>query len=273
METSSAENMATMVDAAFTLNLAGPTANGVVRLDPKRSRIRGSSMKVDVHTAMDDHGSANSPNQEDPLRILAPAQKKLTTLESQRVMSVVDETMKRLEGVLLLPALLDSLDRFSVSLGSELVTLLEDYRRLVEEYKRLEASLEAQGIEPKVEGSMSTVEGSSARLLETTHSSSHVVRLGGIGEQSPMGSATSLHSNATLSATSRPHRLEPIASSQLLLDEEATEEKFQELRIQLRHVVRCILRALAKNPSTASILQTLAAERSKTSSQLVKIVT
>ena len=264
--------MAAMIEAPFTLNLAGPTANGVVRLDPKRSRLRGSSMKADIHTSMDDHGSANSPNQEDPLRILAPAQKKLSTIESQRVMSVVDETMKRLEGVLLLPVLLESLDRFSVSLGSELVTLLEEYRRLVEEYKRLEASLEAQGIEPKVEGSMSTVEGSSARLLEATHSSGHIVKLGGIGEQSPMGSASSLHSDASLSAA-KPRRLEPIASSQLILDEEATEEKFQELRIHLRHVVRCILRALAKNPSTSSILQTLAAERSKTSSRLVKTVT
>ena len=265
--------MAAIVDAPFTLNLAGPTAHGVVRLDPKRSRLRRSSMKADVHTAMDDHGSANSPNQEDPLRILAPAQKKLTTIESQRVMSVVDETMKRLEGVLLFPALLESLDRFSVSLGSELVTLLEDYCRLVEEYKRLEAGLEAQGIEPKVEGSMSTVEGSSARLLEATHSSGHVVKFGlGIGEQSPMGSANSLHGDANLTTT-KPHRLEPIAGSQLILDEEATEEKFQELRIRLRHVVRCILRALAKSPSTASILQTLAAERSKTSSRLVKTVT
>jgi hypothetical protein len=232
-------------------------------------------MKVDVNAAMDDHGSANSPNQEDPLRILAPAQKKLTTIESQRVMSVVDETMKRLEGVLLLPALLESLDRFSVSLGSELVTLLEDYRRLVEEYKRLEASLEAQGIQPKIEGSMSTVEGSSARLLEAAHSSGHNVRLGGIyiGQQSPMGSTSSLQHSEVNLTTTRPHRLEPIASSQLILDEEATEEKFHELRVRVRHVVRCILRALAKNPSTASILQTLATERSKTSSRLVKTAT
>ena len=267
--------MAAIVDAPFSLNLAGPTANGLVRLDPKRSRLRGSSMKVGVQAAMDDHGFANSPNQEDPLRILAPAQKKLTTIESQRVMSVVDETMKRLEGVLLLPALLESLDRFSVSLGSELVTLLEDYRRLVEEYKRLETSLEAQGIEPKIEGSMSTVEGSSARLLEATHSSGHnIARLGGIGELSPMGGSTSsLQHSETNVTTTRPHRLEPIASSQLILDEEATEEKFHELRVRVRHVVRCILRALAKNPSTASVLQTLAAERSKTSSKLVKTAT
>ena len=266
--------MAAIAEAApFSLNLAGPTVNGVVRLDPKRTRLRGSSVKMDIHGTMDDHCSAHSANQDDPLRILAPAQKKLTTIESQRVVSVVDETMKRLEGVLLLPALLESLDRFSVSLGSELVTLLEDYHRLVEEYKRLEASLEAQGIEPKVEGSMSTVEGSSARMLEATYSSGHnIVKLGGIGERSPTGSASSLHSDASLTPA-KPRRLEPIASSQLILDEEATEEKFQELRIRLRHVVRCILRALSKNPSTASILQVLAAERSKTSNRLVKTVT
>ena len=178
--------MAAVVEAAthrFSLSAARSSPTGVIRQDPRRTHGRGSSAR----TAFNNIGglsSAQSPDpmqSEDPLRILAPAQKKLTTIESQRVLSVVDETTKRLEGVLLLPALIESMERFSVSLGSELVSLLEEYRRLVGEYNRLEASLESQGIEPKVEGSMINVEGSSARLLDVTRSNSgHVLKLPGM---------------------------------------------------------------------------------------------
>ena len=257
----------------FSLNVAKSSTSGMVRMEPRRTRARGTSAKTSF---IDEHSSAQSPNPDDPLRILAPAQKKLTTIESQRVLSVVDETMKRLEGVILLPALMESLDRFSVPLGSELVSLLEDYRKIVSEYNRLEASLESQGIEAKVEGSMITVEGSSARLLEAAYSSSHVIKAvrsspGMPGDLSPTGSASSLHSGA--SSIAKPRRLEPIGSSQLELDEAAMEEKFLELRIHLRHVVRCILRALSKNPSASSVLQALAAERSKSSAKLMTTVT
>lgn len=234
-------------------------------MESRRTRVKGSLVKAEL---MDDNSFAQSPNQDDPLRILAPAQKKLTTIESQRVLGVVDETMKRLEGVLLLPVLLESLDRFSVSLGSELVSLLIEYSRLMEEYNTLEASLQSQGIEPKLEGSITSVDGSSARILDTIRSGGHILKP---GTQSPTGSASSLHSSASL--VPKPHRLEPIVSSQLLLDEEATEEKFQELRVHLRHVVRCILRALSRNPSTASILQVLTTERSKNGARLIQTVT
>lgn len=268
-------------DHTLQLNVARSSASGMVRLDQRRTRGWGSSAKT---AFVEDHSSAQSPNLDDPLRILAPAQKKLTTIESQRVISVVDETMKRLEGVILLPTLMESLERFSVPLGSELVTLLEEYRRLVDEYNRLEASLESQGIEPKVEGSMVNIEGSSLRLLEAAYSSSNVLKpnvpvsgsasaaaFGGERSPAPAGSASSLFSETNLSA--KPRRLEPIVDSQLELTESAMEEKFLELRVQLRHVVRCLLRALSKNPSTNSVLQTLVAERSKTNTKLMTTVT
>ena len=54
--------------------------------------------------------TAQSPR-EDPLRILDPAQKKLGTIEAQRVMAVMEEAMKRLERILTLPFLAESLQR------------------------------------------------------------------------------------------------------------------------------------------------------------------
>ena len=81
----------------------------MVRLDPRRTRGRGGSAKTAFNVDSCERSLSQS---EDPLRILdldlAPAQKKLTTIKSQRVLSIVDETMKRLEDVLLLPALIES---------------------------------------------------------------------------------------------------------------------------------------------------------------------
>ena len=266
------KNMAAAVtEIRLPSTLARSSPSAVVGFEPRRSRPRRTSAKVTTYA--DDHSALQSPIPEDPLKILAPAQKKLATIESQRVMSVVEDTMKRIEGVVLLPVLMESLERFSVPLGSELVSLFEEYRKLVKEYNRLEANLEAQGIEPKVEGSTTTVEGSVARLLEAGQSSSHVLKLGGISEHSApgVGSGSTLHSD-TGSSARLPRRLEPLTGSELLLDEEAMEERFQELRVQLRHVVRCILRALYRNSSTASILQTLTTERPKTGSRLISAV-
>lgn len=84
--------------------------------------------------------SSTTP-QEDPLRILVPAQKKLNTIESQRVLSIVNETTRRLETALVIPSLADSLDRFSIPLGSVLVNLLQEYTHLTAEFETTVESL------------------------------------------------------------------------------------------------------------------------------------
>lgn len=85
---------------------------------------------------------------EESLRVLAPTQKKLTSIESQRIMCVAIETSKRLKRALSLPHLIDDLDRFSVSLGEELVELLEEYKHMSMRYTSLHQSLEVEGINP-----------------------------------------------------------------------------------------------------------------------------
>jgi hypothetical protein len=82
----------------------------------------------------------------DPLRALEPSRKKLSTVESQRIMAVLDETMKRTELVSILPQILENIDRFSVVLGSELVSLLKEHKLLKEGYEDVTRKLdELQG--------------------------------------------------------------------------------------------------------------------------------
>ena len=48
---------------------------------------------------------------EDPLKILDPSSKKLVTVESQRIMAVLDDTICRIRLVTLLPELTQNTDR------------------------------------------------------------------------------------------------------------------------------------------------------------------
>lgn len=75
----------------------------------------------------------------DPLRALEPARKKLSTLEAQRIMAVLVESIKKTEIVTCLPYILENLDRFRVSFGAELVQLLEDHRVMISSFEELKS--------------------------------------------------------------------------------------------------------------------------------------
>ena len=225
--------MATASALPLTGSNTSPAPVGLLRPGLRRMKSKGHAKRESPENIVTSW--VQSPNIEDPLRILAPAQKKLSTVESQRILAVMDEATKRLECALVLPFLADSLHRFSVSLGSELVAMIEEYHKLVGEYNQLFELLESQG----------TNVGTSSDMNLQTSSGTSVRSGGGAG---------------------RAIRLEPL----LERTTEDVEERFHQIRHQLKHCVKSILRALNKDPATTSILQAAAKERSRTSSQLLE---
>lgn len=225
--------MATANALPLTGSNTSPAPVGLLRPGLRRMKSKGHAKRESPENIVTSW--VQSPNIEDPLRILAPAQKKLSTVESQRILAVMDEATKRLECALVLPFLADSLHRFSVSLGSELVAMIEEYHKLVGEYNQLFELLESQG----------TNVGTSSDMNLQTSSGTSIRSGGGAG---------------------RAIRLEPL----LERTTEDVEERFHQIRHQLKHCVKSILRALNKDPATTSILQAAAKERSRTSSQLLE---
>ena len=159
-----------------------------------------------------------TPSSEDPLRILAPGQKKLSTIESQRVLAVMEEAIKRMNSAMLIPMLAKSLDRYSITLGAELVELLKEYSRLIKDYNAVYSDLEQQGRSPSLDSSVPDLNA---------------------------GSITSLPSSARL-------RLEPLDHERNSLSI-STDAKFQQTRVNLKHTIKCILRELHRNPSATSL--------------------
>ena len=171
-----------------------------------------------------------TPSSEDPLRILAPGQKKLTTIESQRVLAVMEEAIKRVEGATVIPILANSLERFSVSLGTEMVKQLKEYTHLTSEYTRIYTDLEQQGVTPELS--------ECDEALDTP----------------PLDD--SLHSQSTITSSGRPVRLEPIEAAEEKPN--ATELEFQQVRSRLKHNIKCILRDLHRNSLPSSVQGSIA---------------
>ena len=76
----------------------------------------------------------------DPLRALEPTRKKLTTIEAQRIMAVLMETIRRTELVGILPYIVENVDRFSVMLGVELVQMLQDHAVMMSSFRELKVN-------------------------------------------------------------------------------------------------------------------------------------
>ena len=217
---------------------------GLVKSEQRRLRVQELKREEWPSGSLTPSGS-HTPVGEDPLRILAPAQKKLTTIESQRLLGVMDETIKRLEGVVSLPRLIEGLERLSVSLGSELASLLEEYHRLSHLYNTIYLRLNSTG---------------SITSIDNVSSRTGLLDRGSFG--SPIGSRVSLTSREGSLAG---HRLEPLEVAQ---DEEMSEERLVEVGDRLKHVVRCVLRGLKENPNILSMLHSTG--RSKSTTHLIE---
>lgn len=70
------------------------------------------------------------------LKSLEPGRRKLTSVESQRVISVIDDCSRKIEIVTLLPFIVENLDRFSVLLGAEIVHLVQQYDGVEKKYSK-----------------------------------------------------------------------------------------------------------------------------------------
>ncbi|NXW04287.1 DRC10 protein, partial [Fregetta grallaria] len=78
----------------------------------------------------------------DAMKMLDPHQLKPDSIETERIMTVLDETIAKLELSSLIPHIIDSLDRFADTLGPEITNSLIEHQKLSNEMEHLLASSE-----------------------------------------------------------------------------------------------------------------------------------
>ncbi|XP_060105952.1 dynein regulatory complex protein 10 [Heteronotia binoei] len=81
-----------------------------------------------------------------PLKILDPVRSKLTTVETKRIVSVLDDTIVKVELVTLFSYILQNPEQFSIALGQELSGALKEHLRLSNNMEALLARLEKEGL-------------------------------------------------------------------------------------------------------------------------------
>ena len=196
----------------------------------------------------------------DPLKVLDPVRKKLTSVEAQRVIAVVDDSIKRLELVSLLPYIIENLNRFSVILGSDLVQVLEEHDRLQSSYQKAVSkfSLE-QRRSRSTSGSPTASNVSSRRSSGASQAASENENEEGVLRE-PFALQESRASSASSkrSLTQKPGRLSPLQGNDQALDLRVIEA----LGTQMKHSVKTILRLFASNPAAVNTLKDFRNERS-----------
>ena len=76
------------------------------------------------------------------LHRLEPVRKKVPTIEGQRVMCVLEDSVRRMDNTTLIPTALENLDQFRIVLGAELVHLLEEHAVIRNTYEELRNQLD-----------------------------------------------------------------------------------------------------------------------------------
>uniref|UniRef100_A0A8C8R9P1 Dynein regulatory complex protein 10 n=1 Tax=Pelusios castaneus TaxID=367368 RepID=A0A8C8R9P1_9SAUR len=87
-----------------------------------------------------------------PLKILDPGRSKLTTVETKRIISVLDETITKIELISLLSHTVEFLDDLSTILGSELMGALKEHEQLSNNMKTLLTQLKGEGLLKQEDG-------------------------------------------------------------------------------------------------------------------------
>lgn len=193
----------------------------ILRREFPQSKV-GRDLKQDslVSTA-----STSSAAQDDLARILEPSQKKLTTVESQRVLSVLDECIKKLQIISVLPNVMRDIGRYSVSLGSEVVGLLEEHARLRGEYHDVLRE-----------------EGERVDSVENLATSTSQLSL----------TENQMSSPSLTALTSKPRKLDPLSET-----DGSSGRTAEELRSLLRHSARSLVRAFLNSPSAMTTIKGL----------------
>lgn len=220
--------------AVFRAETTASVASSFEQLHPKEKEKQKDKVKETV----------------DPLKVLDPVRKKLTSVEAQRVIAVVDDSIKRLELVSLLPYIIENLNRFSVVLGSDLVQMLEEHDQLQSSYHEAFSKFSLEQRSSK-SGSPTASNVSSRRSSEVSEA-----RLAETEQVTTRQDSRQSSASSKRSAIQIPGRLTPLQRTSVQLQDKTSDlNVIHALSTQVKHSVRTILRLFSTNPAAVNALK------------------
>lgn len=205
----------------------------------------------------------------DPLKVLDPVRKKLTSVEAQRVVAVADETIRRIEVVTLLPYITENLDRFSVILGTDLCSVLQEHDTLQNTYRK---ALSRYELEQKRNRSATP-----QQIRFQSPRSSRKSSLASVSSED----ATSKAEDLTTTEAAKTSRHSSLASASGLSQKEDEHkddgsdgsevdvERIRHLGILVQNSIRTVLRMFSANPTAITAVKKERRERSVEANSMI----
>jgi len=101
--------------------------------------IAGGKKKSDIemYHAMQSTTNTKGTKREDPLKILDPSSKKLVTVESQRIMAVLDDTICKIRLITLLPELTQNTEKYASIISDDIQEMLKEHYKLEVQFSKV----------------------------------------------------------------------------------------------------------------------------------------
>lgn len=195
----------------------------------------------------------------DPLRVLDPGRKKLTTVESQRILAVLDDSIKKAEIVTLLPYVLENMDRFSVVLGTEMVSALQEHTNIQNSFADLQEKILMQRSSQQQADVDRT--GSVSRTSQQQRDTPLSQRSRAFSRQSTGSQRESMGS--AMSGRDEMQDVEPDEPAEPHISEEEEQDirTLNYLQNQMKFSIKNLLRLLSLNPAAVNAVRTERQER------------
>jgi len=214
----------------------------------------------------------------DPSRAPEPSRKKIATIEAQRVMSVFEDTILKSEIVTLLPFIINSIDRFSISLGSELTQLIDHHAVILGSYEDIKLTLDKQMKRNQMAmkkrsptPSEGDPEGNQMLDEEEEDHAASIISGSSKPQSRQMSRASSRRSEPGQDAPSSRRSSAGSARSNFSMDSqvERTVRNLSMVAQQLNTSCKTILRAFVNNPTALNVIKSEFARRNPVVAELI----
>lgn len=177
----------------------------------------------------------------DPLRALEPARKKLSSIESQRVMCVLEDTKNRCDIITALPHIIKNIDKFAAMVGPDVAECLTDHKKIHDRFAKLEL------VHTDIALKISNKESTPNEEEDSTETVQHVATPPG---SRPTSRGLSSRGSLRYRQSSAKGSTSPDLHEQL--ENITAQIKIVELEIQIS--IKNMMRILNMNPAVANLL-------------------
>ena len=138
-----------------------------INLDSNMNNVTTALEEVTIQP----HPNKNRQKEDNINKLFDSSKRKISSLDSQRIIGVLEDLIRKTEIITLLPFIIENIDRYSIMLGTDLCTSLQEYDKLQIAYSKAcaYARRQARGTSSRPSSAKPNVASDSEEVEDTLH--------------------------------------------------------------------------------------------------------